>query len=141
MKLLLVILEGQLYLAGILAIFAAELAFLFWGLLSRRPITHAQRLGHADVRAQSIDDAELTQYARAVGTDLDAGAVLVERRTPLENVRGDAAPREGQRGRKAAYPCPDDEYGTGLALAGMGERRFGVLVGKWIELQHAHRIL
>ena len=38
MKLLLVILEGQLYLAGILAIFAAELAFLFWGLLSRRPI-------------------------------------------------------------------------------------------------------
>ena len=38
MKLLLVILEGQLYLAGILAIFVAELAFLFWGLWSRRPI-------------------------------------------------------------------------------------------------------
>ena len=38
MKLLLVIVEGHLYLAGILAIFVAELAFLFWGLWSRRPI-------------------------------------------------------------------------------------------------------
>jgi Zn-dependent protease with chaperone function len=38
MKLLLVIAEGQLYLAASLAIFAAELAFLFWGLWSRRPI-------------------------------------------------------------------------------------------------------
>jgi Zn-dependent protease with chaperone function len=38
MKLLLVLIEGQLYLAGILAIFVAELAFLFWGLWSRRPI-------------------------------------------------------------------------------------------------------
>jgi Zn-dependent protease with chaperone function len=38
MKLLLVIVEGQLYLAGILAIFVAELAFLFWGLWSRRPV-------------------------------------------------------------------------------------------------------
>jgi Zn-dependent protease with chaperone function len=38
MKLLLVIIEGQLYLAGILAIFVAELAFLGWGLWSRRPI-------------------------------------------------------------------------------------------------------
>ncbi len=38
MKLLLVIIEGQLYLAGILAIFVAELAILFWGLWSRRPI-------------------------------------------------------------------------------------------------------
>ena len=38
MKLLLVILEGQLYLAGIVAIFVAELAFLGWGLWSRRPI-------------------------------------------------------------------------------------------------------
>jgi Zn-dependent protease with chaperone function len=38
MKLLLVIVEGQLCLAGILAIFVAELAFLVWGLWSRRPI-------------------------------------------------------------------------------------------------------
>ena len=38
MKLLLVLIEGQLYLAGILAIFVAEFAFLFWGLWSRRPI-------------------------------------------------------------------------------------------------------
>jgi Zn-dependent protease with chaperone function len=38
MKLLLVIIEGQLYLAGVLAIFVAELAFLLWGLWSRRPI-------------------------------------------------------------------------------------------------------
>lgn len=38
MKLLLVIIEGHLYLAGILAVFCAELAFLFWGLWSRRPI-------------------------------------------------------------------------------------------------------
>ena len=38
MKLLLVIIEGQLYLAGVLAIFVAELALLFWGLWSRRPI-------------------------------------------------------------------------------------------------------
>ena len=38
MKLLLVIIEGQLYLAGIVAIFVAELAFLLWGLWSRRPI-------------------------------------------------------------------------------------------------------
>jgi len=38
MKLVLVIIEGQLYLAGILGIFAAELGFLFWGLWSRRPI-------------------------------------------------------------------------------------------------------
>ena len=30
--------RGQLYLAGILAIFVAELALLFWGLWSRRPI-------------------------------------------------------------------------------------------------------
>src|SRR4029450_12535197 len=38
MRLLLVIIEGQLYLAGIVAIFVAELAFLLWGLWSRRPI-------------------------------------------------------------------------------------------------------
>ena len=38
MRLLLVIIEGQLYLAGIIAIFVAELALLLWGLLSRRPI-------------------------------------------------------------------------------------------------------
>ena len=38
MKLLLVIIEGQLYFAAILAIFVAELALLFWGLWSRRPI-------------------------------------------------------------------------------------------------------
>jgi Zn-dependent protease with chaperone function len=38
MKLLLVILEGQIYLAGILAVFVAELALLGWGLWSRRPI-------------------------------------------------------------------------------------------------------
>jgi Zn-dependent protease with chaperone function len=38
MRLLLVIIEGQLYLAGIVGIFVAELAFLVWGLLSRRPI-------------------------------------------------------------------------------------------------------
>jgi len=38
MKLLLGILEGQLYLAGVLAVFVAEIAFLGWGLWSRRPI-------------------------------------------------------------------------------------------------------
>ena len=38
MKLVLVIIEGQLYFAGVLAIFIAELALLFWGLWSRRPI-------------------------------------------------------------------------------------------------------
>ena len=38
MRLLLVIIEGQLYLVGIIAIFVAELAFLLWGLWSRRPI-------------------------------------------------------------------------------------------------------
>ena len=38
MKLVLVIIEGQLYLAGIVAIFVAELAFLSWGVWSRRPI-------------------------------------------------------------------------------------------------------
>lgn len=38
MKLLLVIIEGHLYIAAILAIFVAELAFLIWGLWSRRPI-------------------------------------------------------------------------------------------------------
>jgi len=38
MKLLLIIIEGQLYLATIVAIFAAELGFLFWGFWSRRPI-------------------------------------------------------------------------------------------------------
>ena len=38
MKLALVIAEGYLYLAGVVAIFAGELAVLVWGLLSRRPI-------------------------------------------------------------------------------------------------------
>lgn len=38
MRLLLIIIEGQLYLAGIVAIFVAELGFLWWGLWSRRPI-------------------------------------------------------------------------------------------------------
>ena len=38
MKLLLIIVEGQLYLAGIIAIFLAELALLVWGLWSRRPV-------------------------------------------------------------------------------------------------------
>ena len=38
MKLLLVVIEGYLYLAGIVAIFVAQLAFLSWGLWSRRPI-------------------------------------------------------------------------------------------------------
>jgi Zn-dependent protease with chaperone function len=38
MRLVLVIIEGQLYLVGVAAIFAAELAFLWWGLWSRRPI-------------------------------------------------------------------------------------------------------
>jgi Zn-dependent protease with chaperone function len=38
MKLLFVVLEGWIYLAGFIAIFVAELAFLLWGLWSRRPI-------------------------------------------------------------------------------------------------------
>lgn len=38
MRLLLVIIEGQLYLVGIVTIFIAEIAFLLWGLWSRRPI-------------------------------------------------------------------------------------------------------
>jgi Zn-dependent protease with chaperone function len=38
MRLLLVIIEGQLYLVGIVGIFVAELAFLVWGLASLRPI-------------------------------------------------------------------------------------------------------
>jgi len=38
MKLLLIIIEGQLYLAGIIAIFLAELGLLLWGLWSRRPL-------------------------------------------------------------------------------------------------------
>ena len=38
MSLLLVFIEGQLYLVGIVAIFVAELACLLWGLWSRRPI-------------------------------------------------------------------------------------------------------
>jgi Zn-dependent protease with chaperone function len=38
MRLVLLILEGQLYLVGIVAIFVVELAFLLWGLWSRRPI-------------------------------------------------------------------------------------------------------
>jgi Zn-dependent protease with chaperone function len=38
MKLLLGILEGQLYLAGVIAVFVAEVAFLAWGLWTRRPI-------------------------------------------------------------------------------------------------------
>jgi Zn-dependent protease with chaperone function len=38
MKLLLVVLEGQLYLAGIVVVFVAELALLSWGLWSRRPL-------------------------------------------------------------------------------------------------------
>ena len=38
MRLLGVIIEGQLYLAAILAIFLGVLAFLWWGLWSRRPI-------------------------------------------------------------------------------------------------------
>src|SRR5687768_1532545 len=38
MKLLLVIVEGHLYLVGVITVFVAELALLFWGLWSRRPI-------------------------------------------------------------------------------------------------------
>src|SRR5262245_49999209 len=38
MKLLLVLIEGHLYLAAVIGIFVAELAFLLWGLWSRRPI-------------------------------------------------------------------------------------------------------
>jgi Zn-dependent protease with chaperone function len=38
MRLVLVIIEGQLYLVGMVAIFVAEVAFLLWGLWSRRPI-------------------------------------------------------------------------------------------------------
>ena len=38
MKLLLGILEGQLYLAAVVTVFVAEIAFLAWGLWSRRPI-------------------------------------------------------------------------------------------------------
>jgi Zn-dependent protease with chaperone function len=38
MKLVLLIIEGQLYFVGIIAIFVAELALLVWGLWSRRPI-------------------------------------------------------------------------------------------------------
>jgi Zn-dependent protease with chaperone function len=38
MRLVLVIIEGQLYLVGVVAIFVAEVAFLLWGLWSRRPI-------------------------------------------------------------------------------------------------------
>ena len=38
MTLLRILVEGQLWLAGILAIFVGELGVLFWGLWSRRPI-------------------------------------------------------------------------------------------------------
>src|SRR5262245_23200205 len=38
MKLFLILVEGQLYLLAVLAIFVAEVALLVWGLLSRRPL-------------------------------------------------------------------------------------------------------
>jgi Zn-dependent protease with chaperone function len=38
MRLVLVIIEGQVYLVGIVAIFVAEVALLLWGLWSRRPL-------------------------------------------------------------------------------------------------------
>ena len=100
----------------------------------RAPVAHAQRLGHADVRAQRVGDAELAQDARAVGADLDAGAVLVKCRAALQHVRGDAVARERQRGGEAADAAAGDEHRSGLALACTRQRRFGVLVGLRIEL-------
>ena len=76
-----------------------------------------------------IDDAEPCEHARAVGADLDAGAVLVECRAALQHMRRDAVARERQRGREAADAAAGDEHRSGMALACPRQRRFGVLVG------------
>ena len=61
MKLLLVLIEGQLYLAGILAIFVAELALLCWGLWSRP----ADRRPRGRIRRGALD-AEHAERAPGV---------------------------------------------------------------------------
>ena len=100
----------------------------------RTPVAHAQRLRHADVRTQRIGDAEPTQDARAVGADLDAGAVLVKSRPAFQHVRGDAVARQRQRGGEAADAAAGDEHRSGRALARPRQGRFGVLVGLRVEL-------
>ena len=79
------------------------------------PVAHAQRLGYADVRAQRVGDAELAQDTGAVGTELDAGAVLVKCGAPFEHVRADAVARQRQGRREAADAAAGDEHRSRLA--------------------------
>ena len=103
-------------------------------LLAGAPVAHAQRLGYADVRAQRIGDTELAQDARAIGANLNAGAVLVKPGAPFEHVRADAMTRQRQRGREAADAAAGDEHRSRLALAGTRQGCLGVLVGLRVEL-------
>ena len=86
------------------------------------------------MRAQRIGDAEPAQDARAVGTDLDAGAVLVKSGAALQHVRGNAVARQRQRRGETADAAAGDEHRSGRALACTRQRRFGILVGLRIEL-------
>ena len=107
----------------------------------RASVAHAHGLRYANVRAECIGHAEAAQDARAVGADLNARALLVVGGAALQHVRGDAMARQRQRAGQPADAGADDEHRAWPVLVGMDERRFGVLVGERIELQHAHGIL
>ena len=97
-------------------------------LIAARAVAHADGFRRADARAQRLRHLQLLQDACAVGADLDAGALLVESRAPLEHMRGDAASRECDGRSEPADAGAGDQHRLDATLARARERRFRGLV-------------
>ena len=56
-----------------------------------------------------VGDADAIEHMKDVGSELDAVADGAELRRAFKDARAPSAARQGERGREAAKPAPDDE--------------------------------
>jgi hypothetical protein len=80
-------------------------------------VHHHHALGVHGAAARALADAERVEGGEGVRCQLDAGADLAELRRLLEDPDGEAASRQGQRGRQAADAGAGDDD---RALGGHG---------------------
>ena len=86
-------------------------------------VEHDQVLGEHRQPADRVGQAELLEHPKHVGTELDAGADLLELGRLLDHLAADAFTRQRQRRRHAANAAADDENRQPIALARHGKPR------------------
>ncbi len=79
--------------------------------------------GNTASRLHRVGQAELLEHPEHVGTELDAGADLLELGRLLDHLAADAFTRQRQRRRHAANAAADDENRQPISLARHGKPR------------------